>query len=66
MIESLAAELKYSIPSVRRYLVDVGYYSSFTQLAETIKKNREISVKVEQIEQLFEHYSLKKTMLTLC
>ncbi len=30
MIESLAAELKYSIPSVRRFLVTVGYLSSFT------------------------------------
>ena len=30
MIESLAAELRYSIPSVRRFLAEVGYYSSFT------------------------------------
>ena len=29
-IEPLAAELKYSIPSVRRFLTAVGYYSSFT------------------------------------
>jgi len=30
MIEPLAAELQYSIPSVRRFLAGVGYYSSFT------------------------------------
>jgi hypothetical protein len=30
MIEPLAAELKYSIPSVRRFLTRIGYYSSFT------------------------------------
>ena len=30
MIEPLAAELRYSIPSVRRFLADVGYFSSFT------------------------------------
>jgi hypothetical protein len=30
MIEPLAAELRYSIPSVRRFLVKMGYYSSFT------------------------------------
>ena len=29
-IDSLAGELHYSIPSVRRFLNDVGYYSSFT------------------------------------
>jgi hypothetical protein len=29
-IEPLAAELSYSIPSVRRFLAEVGYYSSFT------------------------------------
>jgi hypothetical protein len=29
-IEPLAAELGYSIPSVRRFLAEVGYYSSFT------------------------------------
>jgi transposase len=29
-IEPLAAELKYSIPSVRRFLAEVGYFSSFT------------------------------------
>ncbi len=29
-IEPLAAELTYSIPSVRRFLAEVGYYSSFT------------------------------------
>jgi hypothetical protein len=29
-IEHLAAELRYSIPSVRRFLAEVGYYSSFT------------------------------------
>lgn len=39
--------------------------TSFANLAETIKKNREISVSVEQIEQLFDRYSLKKTILTL-
>ena len=30
MIEPLAAEMKYSIPSVRRFLAEVGYFSSFT------------------------------------
>lgn len=30
MIEPLAAELRYSIPSVRRFLAELGYYSSFT------------------------------------
>ncbi len=30
MIEPLAAELRYSIPSVRRFLAEVGYFSSFT------------------------------------
>ncbi len=30
MIEPLASELKYSIPSVRRFLAKIGYYSSFT------------------------------------
>ena len=30
MIEPLAAELRYSIPSVRRFLTEIGYYSSFT------------------------------------
>lgn len=30
MIEPLATELRYSIPSVRRFLAEVGYYSSFT------------------------------------
>lgn len=29
-IDSLSAELRYSIPSVRRFLAEVGYYSSFT------------------------------------
>lgn len=29
-IEPLAARLSYSIPSVRRFLAEVGYYSSFT------------------------------------
>jgi hypothetical protein len=29
-IEPLAAELSYSIPSVRRFLAELGYYSSFT------------------------------------
>ena len=29
-IQPLAAELRYSIPSVRRFLTEVGYYSSFT------------------------------------
>jgi hypothetical protein len=29
-IEPLAAQLSYSIPSVRRFLAEVGYYSSFT------------------------------------
>ncbi len=29
-IAPLAAELRYSIPSVRRFLAEVGYYSSFT------------------------------------
>jgi hypothetical protein len=30
MIEPLAAEMEYSVPSVRRFLAAVGYYSSFT------------------------------------
>lgn len=30
MIEPLAAQLRYSIPSVRRFLVQTGYYNSFT------------------------------------
>ncbi len=30
MIEPLAVKVKYSIPSVRRFLSEVGYYSSFT------------------------------------
>lgn len=30
MIEPLAEELCYSIPSVRRFLTQIGYYSSFT------------------------------------
>ena len=30
MIQPLAAEMHYSIPSVRRFLTEVGYYSSFT------------------------------------
>lgn len=29
-IQPLAGELSYSIPSVRRFLAEVGYYSSFT------------------------------------
>jgi len=47
MIKPLAAELKYSIPSVRRFLVTVGYYSSFTHngkwytLRSTPRFNRE-------------------------
>jgi hypothetical protein len=31
MIQPLAVEMRYSIPSVRRFLAEVGYYSSFTQ-----------------------------------
>lgn len=30
MIQPLAAEMQYSIPSVRRFMAEVGYYSSFT------------------------------------
>jgi len=30
MIQPLSAEMHYSIPSVRRFLAEVGYYSSFT------------------------------------
>ena len=30
MIEPLAAELEYSVPSVRRFLAKAGYYSSYT------------------------------------
>jgi hypothetical protein len=30
MIEPLAAQLRYSIPSIRRFLLQAGYYSSFT------------------------------------
>ena len=47
MIEPLAAKLKYSIPSVRRFLATVGYYRSFTQngkwytLRSTPRFNRE-------------------------
>ena len=29
-IEPLAAELEYSVPSVRRFLSAIGYYSSYT------------------------------------
>jgi len=29
-IEPLAAELEYSVPSVRRFLTTIGYYSSYT------------------------------------
>ncbi len=29
-IEPLAAKLQYSVPSIRRFLFEVGYYSSFT------------------------------------
>jgi len=31
MIDQLASELGYSVPSVRRFLGETGYYSSFTQ-----------------------------------
>jgi hypothetical protein len=34
MIEELADELEYSIPSVRRFLSRAGYYSSFTHNAK--------------------------------
>jgi hypothetical protein len=30
MIKPLATEIGYSVPSTRRFLVDMGYYSSFT------------------------------------
>ncbi|EFK08955.1 conserved hypothetical protein [delta proteobacterium NaphS2] len=30
MIKPLAAEMQYAIPSVRRFLAETGYYSSFT------------------------------------
>ena len=30
MIKPLAAEMHYAIPSVRRFLAEIGYYSSFT------------------------------------
>lgn len=30
MIKPLSVELQYSLPSVRRFLAEVGYYSSFT------------------------------------
>lgn len=30
MISPLASELKYSIPSVRRFLAETGYFSNFT------------------------------------
>lgn len=30
MIEPLSVELQYSVPSVRRFLAEAGYYSSFT------------------------------------
>ena len=29
-IDPLAAEMEYSVPSVRRFLAAVGYYSSYT------------------------------------
>jgi hypothetical protein len=38
--------------------------ADFTQLAKTIKRSRKITVKVSQIEGLFQQYALKKTMLT--
>jgi len=47
MIKPLATDLKYSIPSVRRFLAIVGYYSSFTHngkwytLRSTPRFNRE-------------------------
>jgi len=47
MIQSLATELNYSIPSVRRFLTALGYYSSFTHngkwytLKSTPKFNRD-------------------------
>jgi len=30
MIQPLAAELQYSVPSVRRFLAELGYHNSFT------------------------------------
>ncbi|MCF8050026.1 MAG: hypothetical protein K9L59_02230 [Desulfobacterales bacterium] len=47
MIAEIAEELEYSVPSVRRFLVQVGYYSSFTHngswytLASIPRFNRE-------------------------
>jgi hypothetical protein len=34
MIEPLGAKLQYSVPSVRRFLAEAGYYSSFTHNGE--------------------------------
>ena len=39
--------------------------AGFTQLAKTIKRNTKVTIEVAQIEQLFQQYSLKKTMLTV-
>ncbi len=39
--------------------------AGFAQLAETIKRGAKVTIKVAQIEQLFQQYSLKKTMLTV-
>ncbi len=39
--------------------------AGFTQLAKTIKKGAKVTIEVAQIEQLFQQYSLKKTMLTV-
>ncbi len=38
--------------------------AGFTQLAKTIKRSRKVTVEVAQIERLFQHYALKKTMVT--
>ena len=38
--------------------------AGFAQLAKTIKRNTKVTIEVAQIEELFQQYSLKKTMLT--
>lgn len=39
--------------------------AGFAQLAKTIKGDKKVTIEVAQIEQLFQRYSLKKTMLTV-
>ena len=39
--------------------------ADFVHLAKTIKRNKKVTVEAAQIELLFQHYALKKTMLSL-